>query len=137
MRKSVDLAFIQDFEALETLSSFQYPQKEKTEASMTLPFQIAATATWGGPKSLPLTPTLAEETEAQRRLCARASLGPAGMSKEVCHSSWETQVRSLSGEDPLEKESSPTPVFCIEKSHWTEEPGGLAVGRLEVRTQAE
>ena len=38
---------------------------------------------------------------------------------------WETWVRSLGWEDPLEKGMQPTPVFLPGESPWTEEPGGL------------
>ena len=38
----------------------------------------------------------------------------------------ETWVRSLGWEDPLEGRAwQPTPVFLLEESQWTEEPGGL------------
>ena len=37
---------------------------------------------------------------------------------------WETWVRSLGWEDPLE-EWQPTPVFLLGESQWIEEPGGL------------
>ena len=42
----------------------------------------------------------------------------------------ETQVWSLSGEDPLEDEMA-TAVFLPEKILWTEEPGGLQSMGLE------
>ena len=38
---------------------------------------------------------------------------------------WETRVRSLCWEDPLEKGLQPTPVYLPGESLWTEEPGGL------------
>ena len=38
---------------------------------------------------------------------------------------WETWVRSLGWEDPLEEAWQPTPVFLPGESPWTEEPGGL------------
>ena len=37
---------------------------------------------------------------------------------------WETWVRSLAWEDPLEEGVQPTPVFLPGESPWTEEPGG-------------
>jgi len=37
---------------------------------------------------------------------------------------WETWVRSLGWEDPLEKHMA-TPVFLPGESPWTEEPGAL------------
>ena len=37
----------------------------------------------------------------------------------------ETRVQSLGGEDPLEKEWQPTPVFLPGESLWTEESGRL------------
>ena len=37
---------------------------------------------------------------------------------------WETWVRSLAWEDPLEEGMQPTPVFLLGESSWTEEPGG-------------
>ena len=38
---------------------------------------------------------------------------------------WETWVRSLDWEDPLEEDMQPTVVFLPGESPWTEEPGGL------------
>ena len=38
---------------------------------------------------------------------------------------WETWVRFLGREDPLEEAWQPTPVFLPGESLWTEEPGGL------------
>ena len=38
---------------------------------------------------------------------------------------WETRVRSLDWEDPLEKEMAPHSSNLTWKSPWTEEPGGL------------
>ena len=38
----------------------------------------------------------------------------------------ETQVRSLGGEDPLEKEMATRSSILAWRSPWTEEPGGLA-----------
>ena len=37
----------------------------------------------------------------------------------------ETQVQSLSGEDPLEKEMATNSSILAWKIPWTEEPGGL------------
>ena len=37
----------------------------------------------------------------------------------------ETQVRSLSWEDPLEKEMASHSSILVWKTTWTEEPGGL------------
>ena len=37
----------------------------------------------------------------------------------------ETQVQSLSWEDPQEQEMQPTPAFLPWRIPWTEEPGGL------------
>ena len=38
---------------------------------------------------------------------------------------WETQVRSLGQEDPLEKEMATHSSILAWKIPWTEEPGGL------------
>ena len=38
---------------------------------------------------------------------------------------WETWLRSLGWEDPLEKGRLPTPVFWSGESPWTEDMGGL------------
>ena len=38
---------------------------------------------------------------------------------------WETQVRSLDGEDPLEKEMATHSSILAWRIPWTEEPGGL------------
>ena len=38
---------------------------------------------------------------------------------------WETRVRSLGQEDPLEKEMAPHSSTLAWKIPWTEEPGGL------------
>ena len=38
---------------------------------------------------------------------------------------WETWVRSLGWQDPLEEAWQPTPVFLPGESPWTEEPGEL------------
>ena len=37
----------------------------------------------------------------------------------------ETQVRSLGGEDPLEKEMATHTSILAQRIPWTEEPGGL------------
>ena len=45
---------------------------------------------------------------------------------------WETQVQSLSWEDPLEKEMATHSSILAWKISWTEEPGGLqSMGRKE------
>ena len=41
------------------------------------------------------------------------------------HAMWETQVQSLSWEDPLEKEMATHSSTLAWKSPWTEEPGRL------------
>ena len=38
---------------------------------------------------------------------------------------WETRVRSLDGEDPLEKRMATHSSFLAWRIPWTEEPGGL------------
>ena len=46
---------------------------------------------------------------------------------------WETQVRSLGWEDPLEKEMAPHSSTLAWKIPWTEEPGRLqSVGSQRV-----
>ena len=47
---------------------------------------------------------------------------------------WETQVRSLGQEDPLEKEMATHSGILAQKIPWTEEPGGLqSMGLQRVR----
>ena len=47
---------------------------------------------------------------------------------------WETQVRSLDGEDPLEKEMTTHFSILAWKIPWMEEPGGLqSMGSQRVR----
>ena len=46
----------------------------------------------------------------------------------------ETQVQSLGGEDPLEKEMATHPSILAQEIPWTEEPGGLqSMGSQRVR----
>ena len=49
----------------------------------------------------------------------------------------ETWVRSLSGEDPLEKGMAPHSNILAWKIPWTEEPGGLQSVGSQSRTQNE
>ena len=44
---------------------------------------------------------------------------------------WETWVRPLGWEDPLEKEMATHSSILAWKMPWTEEPGGLMQGRPE------
>ena len=47
---------------------------------------------------------------------------------------WETQVRSVGGEDPLEKEMATHSSILACRIPWTEEPGRLqSVGSQRVR----
>ena len=49
---------------------------------------------------------------------------------------WETWVRSLGQEDPLEKEMATHSNILTWRSPWTEDPGGLQVhGVAKSRTQ--
>ena len=49
---------------------------------------------------------------------------------------WETHVRSLGLEDPLEKEMATHSSILAWKIPWTEEPGGLqSMGLQKSRTQ--
>ena len=50
---------------------------------------------------------------------------------------WETWVRSLGWEDPLEEGMAPTPVFLPGESPWTEEPDRLKCMRLQRGEQIE
>ena len=43
---------------------------------------------------------------------------------------WETQVRSLNQEDPLEKELATHSSILAWRISWTEEPGGATVHRV-------
>ena len=48
---------------------------------------------------------------------------------------WETQVRSLVGEDPLEKRMATHSSILVWRIPWTEEPGGLpSMGHKESDT---
>ena len=48
----------------------------------------------------------------------------------------ETQVRSLSQEDPLEKKTATYSCILAWEIPWTEEPGGLqSMGSQKIRTQ--
>ena len=47
----------------------------------------------------------------------------------------ETQVQSLGGEDPLEKEMATHPSVLAWEIPWTEEPGGLLSIASQSRTQ--
>ena len=47
---------------------------------------------------------------------------------------WETQVRSLGWEDPLDKEMVTHASIPAWRIPWTEEPGGLPWGRKEPDT---
>ena len=53
----------------------------------------------------------------------RASL--VAQRSKLLPSMWETQVRSLGWEDPLEKEMAMHSSILAWKILWTEEPGGL------------
>ena len=58
------------------------------------------------------------------------------MAQTVKHLStmWETRVRSLGQENPLEKAMAPHSSTLAWKIPWTEEPGGLqSMGSLKVR----
>ena len=48
---------------------------------------------------------------------------------------WETWVRSLSREDPLEKEMATHSSVLAWRIPWTEEPGGLQSRRLQSQTR--
>ena len=50
---------------------------------------------------------------------------PGGSEVKVSASMWETQVRSLGREDPLEKEMATRSSILACRIPWTEEPGGL------------
>ena len=48
---------------------------------------------------------------------------PGGSDGKAAASVWETGVRSLGGEDPLEKEMATHPSILARKISWTEESG--------------
>ena len=48
---------------------------------------------------------------------------------------WETQVRSLGQEDPLEKEMATHSSILAWRIPWMEEPGGLQSTGLQSQTQ--
>ena len=56
-------------------------------------------------------------------LYSHASLGAQRLKR--LPGMWETQVRSLGGEDPLEKEMATQSGILVWRISWTEEPGGL------------
>ena len=59
---------------------------------------------------------------------------PGGSVGKESPAMWETQVRSLGQEDPLEKEMATHSSILAWKIPWTEEPGGLqSVGSQRVR----
>ena len=47
------------------------------------------------------------------------------------HETWETQVRFLGQEDPLEEEMATHSGILVWKIPWTEEPGGLQSMELQ------
>ena len=51
------------------------------------------------------------------------------------HAMQETWVRSLSQEDPLEKEMAAHPSIPASRIPWTEEPGGLQYKGLQSQTR--
>ena len=62
-------------------------------------------------------------------LCERSSL----VAQRLKHLSamWETQIRSLGGEDPLEKEMTTRSSILVWRIPWMEEPCGLQSTRLQ------
>ena len=48
---------------------------------------------------------------------------------------WETRVRSLSWEDPLEKGMATHSSILVWRIPWTEEPGGLVHGMAKSQTR--
>ena len=50
---------------------------------------------------------------------------PGGSDHKESACNEETQVPSLGGEDPLEKETAPHSSILASEIPWTEEPGGL------------
>ena len=62
-------------------------------------------------------------------LCERSSL----VARRLKHLSamWETQIRSLGGEDPLEKETTTRSSSLVWRIPWMEEPCGLQSTRLQ------
>ena len=57
---------------------------------------------------------------------------PRWHSGEETRKTQETQVRFLGGENPLEQEWQPTPIFLARKIPLTEEPGRAPWGRKEL-----
>ena len=58
-------------------------------------------------------------------VCAHVFGFPGGSDGKASSATQETQVRSLSREDPLEKEMAAHASALAWKIPWTEEPGGL------------
>ena len=52
-------------------------------------------------------------------------LYPGGSDVKALPPMWEARVRSLGGEDPLEKEMATHSSILAWRIPWTEEPGGL------------
>ena len=83
---------------------------------------MLASLYWEGPSELP-----------RRRSSSSDYSLVAPMVKRL-PTMWETQVRSLGWEDPLEKEMATHSSILFWKIPWTEEPGGLqSVGSQRVR----
>ena len=57
---------------------------------------------------------------------------PGGSVVKNLPAMWETGVRSLSQEDPLEEEMATHSRILAWTIHWTEQPGGLQIGRAHV-----
>ena len=69
---------------------------------------------------------LGEEAEGEKgNKDGRKSIFLVAQTVKTLHAMWETWVRSVGWEDPGGGHSNPLQYSCLEKSPWTEEPGGL------------
>ena len=69
-------------------------------------------------------------------LCSSPVISLVAQSVKSPPAMWETWVRSLGQEDPLEKEMATHSNILTWRSPWTEDPGGLQVhGVAKSRTQ--
>ena len=65
----------------------------------------------------------------QTEMCVTS--GPVVKNMPAMQEPQETQVQSLGGEDPLEKEMATHSSILAWEIPWTEEPGGLKFMRLQ------
>ena len=73
-------------------------------------------------------------TTKKKYIYLKASTSLVAQTVKYLPAVWETQVRSLGWEDPLEKEMATQSSTLAWRIPWTEEPGGLqSIGSQRVR----